>query len=260
MPQVTINQIQINYQQIGRPSQKSALLLHGWRGSWQSFSPLVQPLSQQYQLIIPDLPGFGQSFAPTKGWPTSHFGEFLADFLTSLEISELDLVIGHSFGGKVAAYSWLGKQAKMPVVPKKGLFLIGPSGIPAPQTKLVQIIKSVSSLVPELLKNQISPNWKKYLYAQIDTDLDYAHATQFQKDTLKLILSEDLRQLMSQPSNIPLNLFWGETDQASPVQLAYEWLKLSYQSQVFVVSQADHFAHLINQNLFLKWLDTWTKI
>jgi pimeloyl-ACP methyl ester carboxylesterase len=42
----------------------NALLLHGTAGSWRNFRPWLPALLPRAHLLIPDLPGFGQSSAP----------------------------------------------------------------------------------------------------------------------------------------------------------------------------------------------------
>ncbi|KAF9581873.1 epoxide hydrolase [Lunasporangiospora selenospora] len=44
------------------------LLIHGWPGSWYEFGKAMQLLKKRgrYQIIVPSLPGFGWSQAPTK--------------------------------------------------------------------------------------------------------------------------------------------------------------------------------------------------
>jgi pimeloyl-ACP methyl ester carboxylesterase len=255
MPVITAHACQTSYQRIGS-STKTILLLHGWRNNWQAWSFLIADLSKEYSVLIPDLPGFGQSESPKKGWSTNEYILWLQDFLVKLEITELEAVIGHSYGGKLAAYGWLASTCKLPLV-TKGLFLVGPSGIPNSLPLLHRLLKVGLACIPKSVKRGIFGSWRTALYSWLDTDADYLHSTQFQEETLQKILGEDLRTRQKKPSNIPLHLFWGERDTASPLWMAYQWLPSSTQSEVFVFPQGTHFAHQENKDIFKQWLRTW---
>jgi len=51
------------------PDARPLLMTHGWPGSILEFLDVLEPLSQDFHLVIPSLPGFGFSGKPTqKGW------------------------------------------------------------------------------------------------------------------------------------------------------------------------------------------------
>ncbi|KAG0025874.1 hypothetical protein BGZ81_006793 [Podila clonocystis] len=63
------------------------LLIHGWPGSWYEFGKVLPLLKQRgrFQIIIPSLPGFGWSQAPsTKGWGTRAMAETLHNLMQQL--------------------------------------------------------------------------------------------------------------------------------------------------------------------------------
>ncbi len=78
------------------------LLLHGlpgWRGTWRE---VALRLSDQYQVIVPDLLGFGESDDPPS--PDSHAADqarMVLELLDILGVSRVHLA-GHDFGGPVA--------------------------------------------------------------------------------------------------------------------------------------------------------------
>ena len=76
------------------------VLLHGWSMSHAVFSELAELLAGDYRLLIPDLPGHGQSaaVAPCGLIP---FAQILADWLTHLDLAEVTL-LGWSLGGQLA--------------------------------------------------------------------------------------------------------------------------------------------------------------
>src|SRR5438128_2418563 len=76
------------------------VLLHGASGSWTHWIRNVLPLAARFRVLVPDVPGFGDSDAPLE----PHTADGLADLVTAgLDVilpppAELDLV-GFSFGG-----------------------------------------------------------------------------------------------------------------------------------------------------------------
>jgi pimeloyl-ACP methyl ester carboxylesterase len=77
---------------------KPLLLLHGFTGSGADLIPLFQPLTQHFQLIIPDLRGHGRSTNPSKQFS---FHQVALDLFALLEHLQVDTcsAIGFSGGG-----------------------------------------------------------------------------------------------------------------------------------------------------------------
>jgi 2-hydroxy-6-oxonona-2,4-dienedioate hydrolase len=79
------------------------VLLHGASGSWTHWIRNVAPLSERFRVIVPDMPGFGDSDVP----PEPHTAEGLAELLAgSLDVmlpspTRIDLA-GFSFGSIIA--------------------------------------------------------------------------------------------------------------------------------------------------------------
>jgi pimeloyl-ACP methyl ester carboxylesterase len=80
----------------GRP----LLLLHGWPEFWLTWQPVMTRLQDRFELIAPDLRGFGDSDKPEGAFgPPDHAADMLA-LLDALGIGEVG-VVGHDVGGAV---------------------------------------------------------------------------------------------------------------------------------------------------------------
>lgn len=77
------------------------VLVHGLGGSSANWSPALRLLTDR-RAIVPDLPGHGGSPAPPLGATIEAFVGALAAAI-SVEAPEPSIVVGHSFGGLVAA-------------------------------------------------------------------------------------------------------------------------------------------------------------
>ena len=57
------------------PAARPLVLTHGWPGSVLEFLDVIEPLSADYHLVIPSLPGYGFSGKPTEAkWSVEHIG------------------------------------------------------------------------------------------------------------------------------------------------------------------------------------------
>ncbi|TFB89808.1 alpha/beta fold hydrolase [Cryobacterium luteum] len=88
-------------------STTATILLHGAAGSWTTWTPLLQAgdatARDLTDLIIPDLPGWGDSPAPADESPlgVEWMAELVADLARSLGYAQWN-VVGHSMGGFIA--------------------------------------------------------------------------------------------------------------------------------------------------------------
>jgi pimeloyl-ACP methyl ester carboxylesterase len=78
------------------------LCLHGFGASLYSWRNFVAPLSQNYQLILIDLKGAGNSpKPPDSGYSTQDHADLIYKFILDHDLNHLTLV-GNSFGGALA--------------------------------------------------------------------------------------------------------------------------------------------------------------
>jgi len=61
-----IGGLKISYREAGRPDTPALLLLHGFPTAGYMFRDLIPELADDYHVIAPDLPGFGQSDMPPR--------------------------------------------------------------------------------------------------------------------------------------------------------------------------------------------------
>jgi epoxide hydrolase len=67
------------------PAARPLILTHGWPGSVLEFVDVIGPLSQDYHLVIPSLPGYAFSGKPTApGWSVDKIGAAWNDLMLAL--------------------------------------------------------------------------------------------------------------------------------------------------------------------------------
>jgi pimeloyl-ACP methyl ester carboxylesterase len=79
------------------------LMLHGAHGSWTHWIRNIQPLAAHRRLLIPDLPGYGDSAVPPRPDDGASFAAAIAQGLEALvgDAAPID-VVGFSLGGVLA--------------------------------------------------------------------------------------------------------------------------------------------------------------
>ncbi len=108
------------YYTAGDENGRPLILLHGMSASADNYREVMTYLADEYWLIAPDIPGFGES-EETHPYVISHLVEWLAAFRDALDLPPL-LLLGHSFGGALAtAYAVTYPEDVL------GMFLIAPA-------------------------------------------------------------------------------------------------------------------------------------
>lgn len=77
------------------------VLLHGSPGSMQDFDDFAKRIPPHFQVLVPDLPGFGNSWAHLPDYSPAAHADYLAQLLEKQAIHEVHLV-GFSMGSAVA--------------------------------------------------------------------------------------------------------------------------------------------------------------
>jgi len=115
------------------------LLLHGFDSSFLEFRRIYQSLTRNFQVIIPDLLGFG--FSPrcaTNEYNPSKIISYLIDLLKTLQITKNLKIIGASMGGSTAlklAFEIPDSIEKIILLSPAGLFG-NPKRIPFPLNQI----------------------------------------------------------------------------------------------------------------------------
>jgi pimeloyl-ACP methyl ester carboxylesterase len=115
------------YWEYGDHSAPAIVMIHGFRGTHHGLEKIAEQL-QHYRLIIPDLPGFGESEALAKGHDLEQYIEFVQALIASLGFTQPPILLGHSFGSIITSHY----ASRYPNTISK-LILINPIGAPALQ-------------------------------------------------------------------------------------------------------------------------------
>ena len=95
-----INGIQFGYEILGQEGPP-VVMVHGFGLNRKIWIPVVTEYLRNYQVILPDVRGHGESDAPGGPYPMSLLAEDLVNLLAFLGV-ERAIICGHSMGGYIA--------------------------------------------------------------------------------------------------------------------------------------------------------------
>jgi len=80
----------------------TCIFIHGFTGSHAGFQYIL-PHLKEFHIIIPDLPGFGESPLTLKKYTIDELAKVTNEFVASLKLATPPYLVSHSMGGLVAA-------------------------------------------------------------------------------------------------------------------------------------------------------------
>lgn len=106
-----VGDVKVFYREAGRPSSPVILLLHGFPSSSHMFRDLIPLLADDYRVIAPDLPGFGQTIAPERGvfdYTFDSLAKVIGEFINALCLDRFAMYVfdyGAPVGYRLASAS-----------------------------------------------------------------------------------------------------------------------------------------------------------
>ena len=94
-----VNGIHIHYVTHGQGAP--VILLHGWPEFWYSWRKQIPVLGERFEVIAPDLRGFGYSDKPQTGYDTRTAASDMYELARSLGHPRVSMV-AHDIGARVA--------------------------------------------------------------------------------------------------------------------------------------------------------------
>jgi pimeloyl-ACP methyl ester carboxylesterase len=180
------------------------LALHGWARSGADFDAVLDGLDA----VALDLPGFGATPEPPEPWTSARYAEAVAGALP--EIGRPLVVIGHSFGGRVALHL----AARWPDL-VAGLVLTGvpiyrlAGGRTSPLYRLARALNRAGVLGEDRMERLR----RRYGSA------DYRAASPTMRGVLVNVVHERYDDQLA-AVRCPVRLVWGADDEPAPAEVA----------------------------------------
>ena len=220
--------ININYERLGSKKGQALVLLHGWGQNIQ----MMKMIGEKYpknDVVIIDFPGHGKSEEPKEVWTLDDFTNMVHELLKTLKIKN-PILIGHSFGGKIALI-YASKYETKKLILFGSPFKVKKN----PNSLKVKILKKIKSLPGMEKLSQIA---KKHMGSE-----DYRKASPIMRDILVRHVNTDITEKVKK-IKCPTIIIWGDNDNAVPIEDAYELSSYIKDSAVIKYEGCTHYAYL----------------
>ena len=229
--EILVNDVNINYELYGNNKKETIVLLHGWGQNIDMMKPLGNYLSDDYQILIVDLPGFGNSEEPKYPWSLLDYVKSIREIVLKEKIDK-PIMMGHSFGGKLALlYASIYDVSKLVVFASP----INHNHQVSLKSKVLKGIKKLPMM------DKLGEKMKKHMGST-----DYRQASPVMREILVNHLSTDIYDDLSNIKASTL-IVWGEQDVTVSPNVAYEIDERINDSGV-VILPGTHYAYLENLN------------
>jgi pimeloyl-ACP methyl ester carboxylesterase len=227
------------------------LYLHGASGA--SWLPFLQTLTQKYDVIAPEHPGFGESDTPDWLDNIADLAYFYLDLLDELKLEGVHLV-GNSLGGWIAAELAVRSTQRL-----ASLTLAGSAGLNVPGVK--QLDSFLVSDEQRLRQFFYDPKRADEMIARV---LDPKHedvALRNQATVAKLVwqprshdphLAKWLHRI-----DVPTLLIWGDTDRMFPKEHAVAFQKAISGAKLVMIPKCGHVPQIEKPDEFIAALESF---
>ena len=223
----------VNYKYFDNSSNVNLVYLHGWGQNIEMMMPIAKPFIKKYNVLIIDLPGFGDSEEPKEVWSIYDFADMVHELTKEVKMKK-PILIGHSFGGKISlVYSSLYETNKLVLLASPYKKNIKKDSF---KTKVLKAMKKVPGL------KKLAEYAKKYFGST-----DYKNASVMMRKILvkhvNLDVSEDAKKI-----KCPTLLIWGTNDEAVPYKDARELESIISNCGLVTYEGNTHYAYLERLN------------
>ncbi|WP_335989600.1 alpha/beta hydrolase [Acinetobacter bereziniae] len=268
---VKVGDIDWAYSEGGPAGKPTLMLVHGLAGSRDNWNRMARYLTPYYHVIIPDLPGQGDSKVPNDfDYSLPNLTEKLRRFAEAIKVENGLNIAGHSMGGSIS----LLYAAQYPV-DTKSLFLIDSAGVfksantpylkdpttlrnmivskPGDFDRLMKIATSLPPFIPKELKD----SQEKLMISQS------ANTTKLVEQLIVMskLFTPDSFAIAARSIDQPVLIAWGDKDQIINVEAAAELKGLLKNAQEPVILKGvGHLPLLEQEQLLIKpYLDFLAK-
>lgn len=219
---VTVSNGQVIAQRWGT-SPSTVLSFHGWGRTHADWRPSLGSLPT----TSVDFPGFGQSRPPSEVQGSRWYAQQVAPLLDDGP----KVLVGHSFGGRVAVHLAHMRPDDVKAIVLTGAPLVKTSAPPKPKLA-VRAAKFLN-------KRGILPDSVMEAQKQKHGSADYRAAQGVMREVLVRVLHENYDEQL-RALNCPVSLVYGELDTAAPPAVAHAIGRLCSQATVDIVPGQGH--------------------
>lgn len=264
------NDREIAYWETGQ-GKKTMVLLHTLRTQIEYTERIVPLLTDQYRIIVPDLPGFGRSSKElNKPYNAALFVETIRELIKKLDLRDVTLV-GESIGGTIA----LCLPAEIPNRIAK-IYAFNPHDTTGPLIggTIGSVVSFIGKYTEEPFKKDIPPLFKLILKAgfanknNLSNDfVEKLMTVPTQDKRFPLVMKSLMKETSSWseianmeypkiPSAIPTQVIYGDMDWSPKYALKQNQKRLPKHVHFQTLKNTGHFSFLDNPSASAKVIQT----
>lgn len=258
---IKVRGVEIFYREAGQVNKPTLILLHGYPTSSHMFRNLMNDLSNEYHLVAPDYPGFGNSEQPPVSsfdYTFDNISALVDEFISKLGINKYSLYLmdyGAPIGFRIAAKH--PERIQSLIIQNGNAYDEGLKDFWIPIKKYWNDY-TVENGKP--LEGFHSPDGLKWQYthgvkdiSKINPDnwnIDLKHLTRAENNEIQLAMFYDYRtnvplypewQAYFRKHQPPTLIVWGKNDHIFPADGAYPY-KRDLKNLEFHLLETGHFA------------------
>ena len=215
-------------------SPATVLALHGWGRSHRDFAQVLAPAdAPALDAIALDLPGFGAAAPPPEPWGSRDYAELVAEVLDEMDTPIV--VLGHSFGGRVAV-----ELAALRPEVVAGLVL---TGVPLQRTGAPRRPPFRFRIARRMRKLGLLSATRMEQLRQRFGSSDYRAAQGIMRSVLVRVVNERYDDAL-EAIRCPVDLVWGEDDEVAPLAVARGAAEQLWSARVTVLPAVGHMTPL----------------
>jgi 3-oxoadipate enol-lactonase len=246
--EVTGGKVSVTHSGAGRP----LVLFHSLLADRGSFDRIVDALSRRFQVIVPDLPGFGGSTPVTGG--LADFADRMAEAVRQLAGGERPVVLGNGFGGFVALQMVLRHPDLVGrlILADSGAAFSEPGRQAFRNMAAAAAAKGLEAIAETAMRRLFAPQFqdenpalmaeRRAAFLRTDPDVFQAAC----RELAALDLREEVKKV-----GIPVLVLVGEQDEATPPPMSQELAALLPDARLKILAGCAHVPQLQKPEEFL---------
>ncbi len=235
-------------------------MIHGFRGTHHGLALIADNLSECH-VIIPDLPGFGESSPFSDEHNLENYTLWLNNFIDKLNLAKKPILVGHSFGSIITSSyaSRFGDSISKLILinPIGAPALSGPRNIltrlsllyywlgnktPEPLSSKILSAKAVTVIMTTAMTKSKDSTVRNFIHKQHLMHFSSFHNAKTVNEAFKTSISHSVRDYAS-TIKTPTLLIVGDKDDITTLKKQQELANLFPDAQLKIIKNIGHLTH-----------------